>query len=119
LAQLVRGPSGKLFGDQGYISQTLFEELLGQNLRLVTKLRRNMKNKLMPLIDKILLQKRAVIETINDQLKNIFQIEHTRHRSLANCMVNLIAGLAAYTHRPMKPSIYASENQLQALNVLI
>ena len=51
--------------------------------------------------------------------KNISQIEHTRHRSLANCMVNLLAGLAAYTHRPMKPSIYASANQLKALNILI
>ncbi len=117
--QLVRGLSGKLFGDKGYLSQKLFEQLLEQNLQLVTKLRRNMKNKLMPLIDKILLRKRAVIETINDQLKNISQIEHTRHRSVANCMVNLLAGLAAYTHRPMKPSIYASESQLQALNVLI
>ena len=117
--QLVRGLSGKLFGDKGYISQQLFEALLKENLQLVTKLRRNMKNKLTPLIDKLLLRKRAIIETINDQLKNISQIEHTRHRSLANCMVNLLAGLAAYTHRPIKPSIYGSEKQLKALNILI
>ncbi len=103
--QLVRGLSGKLFGDKGYLSQKLFATLLEQNIQLVTKLRRNMKNKLMPLIDKLLLRKRAIIETINDQLKNISQIEHTRHRSIVNFLVNLLAGLAAYTHRPRKPSI--------------
>ena len=115
--QLVRGLSGKLFGERGYISQQLFEALLEENLHWVTKLRRNMKNKLMPLLDKLLLRKRAIIETLNDQLKNISQIEHTRHRSVANFMVNLLAGLAAYTHRPVKPSIYAAENQLKALNI--
>jgi hypothetical protein len=113
--QLVRGLSGKLFGDKGYISQKLFE----QNLQLVTKVRRNMKNKLMAMIDKLLLRKRAIIETINDQLKNISQIEHTRHRSLANFLVNLLAGVAAYTHQPMKPSIYHSENMPNILNVMI
>jgi hypothetical protein len=59
-----------------------------------------MVNRLMPLIDKILLRKRALIETIHDQLKNICQIEHSRHRSVNNFMVNLIAGLIAYTHQP-------------------
>jgi hypothetical protein len=111
--QLVRGLSGKLFGDKGYLSQKLFTTLLEQNLQLVTKLRRNMKNKLMPLIDKLLLRKRAIIETINDQLKNISQIEHTRHRSVANFLVNLLAGLAAYTHRPTKPSIYEAKRLLE------
>lgn len=117
--QLVRGLSGKLFGDRGYLSQHLFEALLEENIHLVTKLRRKMKNKLMPLINKLLLRKRAIIETINDQLKNISQIEHTRHRSTVNFMVNLIAGLAAYTHRPRKPSIYDSKNQPKELNYLV
>ncbi len=64
-----------------------------------------MKNKLMPVIDKILLRKRALIETVNDQLKNISQIEHTRHRSVTNFMVNIVAGLIAYTWQPKKPSL--------------
>ena len=86
--QLVKELWGKLFGDKGYLSQPLCEQLLEQELHLITKLRRNMQNKLMPLIDKLLLRKRAILETIVDQLKNISQIEHTRHRSLWNFMGN-------------------------------
>jgi hypothetical protein len=102
---LIQGLTGKLFGDKGYISKALFEALLGQELQLITKLRKNMANRLMPLFDKLMLRKRALIETVNDQLKNIGQIEHTRHRSVANFMVNLVAGLVAYTHQPKKPSL--------------
>jgi hypothetical protein len=79
---LVQTLIGKLVGDKGYISQKLFEELLKQGLQLITRIKKNMKNKLMPLVDKLLLRKRAVIESVNDQLKNISQIEHTRHRSV-------------------------------------
>ena len=64
-----------------------------------------MKNKLMPMIDKLLLRKRAIVESVNDQLKNIIQIEHSRHRSISNFMVNLIGGLAAYALQPKKPSL--------------
>ena len=113
---LVKGLTGKLFGDRGYISQKLFETLLEQDLQLITKLRKGMKNKLLPLADKLLLRKRALIETINDQLKNISQIEHTRHRSVINWMVTLLAGLVAYTHQPKKPSLNLSQNQLKLLN---
>ncbi len=96
---------GKLFADKGYISQKLFNQLLDEGVQLVTGIRKNMKNRLMPLQDKLLLRKRSIIETINDQLKNISQIEHTRHRSFYNFMVNLLAGLAAYCHQPKKPSL--------------
>ena len=72
---------------------------------LFTTLRSNMKQRLMTLGDKILLRKRSLIETINDQLKNISQIEHTRHRSPRNFLVNLLGGLVAYTHRKKKPSL--------------
>lgn len=114
--RLVKGLTGKLFGDRGYISQKLFEALLEQNLQLITTLRKTMRNKLIPLADKLLLRKRALIETIHDQLKNISQIEHTRHRSGVNAMVNLLAGLVAYTHQPKKPSLGLSQNQLKLLN---
>jgi hypothetical protein len=96
---------GKLFGDKGYISQKLFESLFVKDVQLITKLKTNMKNKLMPMFDKIMTRKRAIIESVNDQLKNISQIEHTRHRSTANFFVNLIAGLVAYTFREKKPSL--------------
>ncbi|SFI46041.1 transposase [Nitrosomonas sp. Nm34] len=69
--ELARSLSGKLFGDRGYISQTLFEQLWEQGVQLVTRVRKNMKNKLLPLFDKILLRKRSIIEGVNDQLKNI------------------------------------------------
>ena len=96
---------GKLFGDKGYLAQDLFEQLFARGLELITNIRKNMKNSLMRLEDKLLLRKRFIIETINDQLKNISQIEHTRHRKPANFAVNLLAGLIAYTHQPKKPSI--------------
>ena len=102
---LVKELFGKLFGDKGYLSQPLHDQLLAQDLQLITKLRRRMQNKLMPLLDKILLRKRAIVETIVDQLKNISQIEHTRHRSFFNMLGNLIAGLIAYSWRPTKPSL--------------
>jgi hypothetical protein len=105
---------GKLFGDRGYISSKLFEELLTQNLQLITKIRNNMKNKLMDIYDKILLRKRAIIETINDQLKNISQIEHTRHRSPANFLINLLSGLIAYCQQKKKPSLKLSKITLLA-----
>jgi hypothetical protein len=64
-----------------------------------------MKNSLMSMADKILLRKRSVIETVNDELKNICQVEHSRHRSVANFMTNLISGVIAYNFLPKKPSI--------------
>ena len=102
---LAKGIWGKLFGDKGYISAGLAKRLLNQDLELFTTLRSNMKQKLIKLADKLLLRKRAIIETVNDQLKNISQIEHTRHRSAGNFLINLLAGIAAYTHQPKKPSI--------------
>lgn len=97
---------GKLIADRGYISQALFEQLLETfNLQLITKLRKNMKNRLMPWMDKLLLRKRAIIESVIDQLKNISQIEHTRHRNPINAFINIIAGLIAYCHQPKKPSL--------------
>jgi len=97
---------GKLFGDKGYLSQELFEELFHKGITLFTKLRKNMKNKLIPLEDKLLLRKRAVIESVNDFLKNICQIEHSRHRSPLNFLANLVSGLIAYSFLPKKPSLH-------------
>jgi transposase len=109
---------GKLFGDKGYISQPLFEQLFDQGVQLITPIRKNMKNRLLPLMDKLLLRKRSIIETINDQLKNISQIAHTRHRSPTNFLVNLIPGLIAYTHQPKKPSLNLSDQDLAMLPIL-
>lgn len=96
---------GKLVGDKGYISQTLFEKLMQRGLKLITKLRKNMKNRFLEMEDKLLLRKRAIIETVNDQLKNISNIEHSRHRSLWNFLGNLASGLIAYCWKEKKPSL--------------
>lgn len=108
---------GKLFADKGYISKKLVEILFTDGVQLVTGIRNNMKNCLMSMNDKIMLRKRSVIETVNDELKNICQVEHSRHRSFVNFIVNLIAGLAAYSFFPKKPSIRyetVKTNQLYA-----
>src|SRR5579859_4138605 len=104
--RLVRRLFGNLFGDRGYITQDLAADLLvTQGLHLITKLRKNMHNRLVDVGDRLLLRKRALIETIVDELKNVCQIEHSRHRSPLNFLVNLMAGLIAYCHLPKKPSL--------------
>lgn len=109
---LVKDLFGKLFGDKGYISQPLFEQLFTNGVQLITKLKKGMKERLMSQFDKLLLRKRGISETVNDQLKNISQIEHTRHRSVYNFFVNLIAGLVAYTFREKKPSLHLRDRHL-------
>lgn len=101
---------GKLFGDKGYISKDLFEQLFIDGVHLITKIKKNMKNSLMLLQDKIALRKRALIETVNDELKNICQVEHTRHRSFDNFVTNLLSVLIAYSFFDKKPSINLQEN---------
>jgi len=96
---------GSLYADKGYVSKELVALLFEQGLHLVTGIRNNMKNVMMTMKDKILLRKRSVIETINDQLKNIAQAEHSRHRSFGNFITNLIASLIAYSFQEKKPSI--------------
>jgi hypothetical protein len=96
---------GKLFADKGYISEKLAQILFVNDIHLITNIRNNMKNCLMTMHDKITLRKRSVIETVNDELKNICQLEHSRHRSFTNFIVNMIAGLIAYDFLPKKPSI--------------
>jgi hypothetical protein len=112
---LVKRLFGKLFGDKGYLSQPLFEQLKQHGVQLITAVRANMKNRLMLIHDKLLLRKRYIIETINDQLKNQSQIEHSRHRSPVNFMTNLLGGLIAYMHQPKKPAISWSTQQAKTL----
>ena len=116
--QLAKRLFGKLVGDKGYLSQALFEQLWQQNVQLITALKAKMKNRLLPLMDKLLLRKRYIIETINDQLKNVSQIEHSRHRSPVNFVVNLLAGLIAYTWQPKKPAIRWSTREAKALALI-
>jgi hypothetical protein len=106
---------GKLFGDKGYISQELFLKLYEKGLEIITRLKRNMKNKLISLVDKILLRSRGVIESVNNKLKSCCQIEHHRHRSRWNFLVNLISGLVAYAYDPCKPKVQLTKKEKQNL----
>jgi transposase len=115
VAKLARGLYGKLFGDRGYISQALQAVLSQQGLQLITKIKKNMKQRLLSVWDQLLLRKRALIETINDQLKNICQIEHSRHRSPANFLVNVMAALIAYTYKEKLPSLNLRVKELDKL----
>lgn len=103
--KLLKNIKGKLCADKGYIGQELFENLFLNGIQLVIKIKNNMKNSLMSIADKILLRKRALIETLNDELKNITQIEHSRHRSFNNFIANSLSAIAAYCFFEKKPAI--------------
>jgi Transposase DDE domain len=96
---------GKVFGDKGYINKALADLLFDDGIQLITAVRRNMKQKALSNEEKLLLRKRSVIETVNDELKNICQVEHTRHRSVAGFILNIMGAIAAYSFFPKKPSI--------------
>lgn len=105
LKLMIKGLFGKVFGDRGYISQALFLELLEQGIFMVTRVKKNMKNKLMSLIDKVLLLKRALIESVFAKIKLLGKFEHSRHRSVTNAFVHMVAALISYQLSPNKPSI--------------
>ncbi len=96
---------GKLVADKGYIGWNIFQRLFVDGIQIVTKLKSNMKGALMNVSDRLLLRKRAIIETVNDELKNIAQVEHSRHRSFDNFIVNILGAIAAYCMFPKKPCI--------------
>lgn len=112
--RFIEAVKGKLYGDKGYISKELANILFVDGLHLITSIRNNMRNCLMELKDKIMLRKRSVIETINDELKNMCQVEHSRHRSFGNFITNMLSGLIAYSFFPKKPAIkYQAVNSAQ------
>ena len=105
---LVEKLFGYFFGDKAYLSKKMFSKLYERGLKLVTKVRSNMKNKLMDPFEKLMLRSRGVIESVNNRLKNGCQIEHHRHRSPINFLANLFGGMIAYQLQPTKPSLYLS-----------
>ena len=111
IKNLTKRLHGKLFGDKGYLSNPLFKSLFAKGVRLFTKLKKKMKGAMLLLEDKLLLNKRGVIESVNDILKNGCHIQHTRHRSPVNFIANIIAGLIAYSFLEKKPSLRRRSNQ--------
>jgi hypothetical protein len=105
ITEMTKELFGKLFGDKGYISKALSDLLWGNGIQLITTVKKNMKSKALSNEEKLLLRKRSVIETVNDELKNICQVEHTRHRSINGFLLNIMGAIAAYSFFPKKPSI--------------
>lgn len=104
--RLLQSVFGKVFADRGHVSQVLSEQLLQEKgIEFFAQPKKNMKDRSMRLHDKLLSRYSSIVETIIDQLKNISQIEHSRHRSPVNFCVNLLCGLIAYCHQPKKPSL--------------
>jgi len=114
LEEITQHLTGKLYADKGYISRAVFSKLWQRGLHLITGIRRNMKNHLMPLADKLMLRRRFVIETVLDTLKCGMGLEHSRHRSVTNAMVHVLSCLVAYAFRPGKPSISLRAQQIEA-----
>ena len=103
--KVFKGIAQRGFGDKGYIGKNLFQRLFVDGIQLITKLKSNMKGALMSVSDRLLLRKRAIIETVNDELKNIALVEHSRHRCFDNFIVNPLGAIAAYCLFPKKPCI--------------
>ena len=103
--KFLKNIKGKLCADKVYIGQALFENLFLNGIH-------NMRNSLMSIADRILLRKRALIETANDELKNIAQIEYSRHRSFSNVIANSLSAIAAYCFFEKKPAIFINDGQL-------
>ena len=116
--EMVQGLRGKAFADRGYISKKRTQTLMERGLQLFTKVKKNMKSKFISTVDKVLLQKRAIIESVNNILKNSCQIEHHPHRSRWNFLSNLMARLACYCLNPNKPKLFFSKKEIQKLGVL-
>jgi hypothetical protein len=116
---MCQGLFGKLFGDKGYISSKLFNELFAKGVNLITRLKHNMKNKLISLWDKLLLRRRGLIESVHNRLKNGAQIEHHRHRSPRNFITNLLGGLTAYQVNPNKPTLDLRKNEEAAFRNIL
>lgn len=112
MRRLFKGSKGKVYGDKGFISKSITEEFLNKGLQIITKIRSNMKNKLMFRQDSFLLSKRGIIETVFDIMSAVCDIDHSRHRSPRNAFTNLFAGIVAYAYLDKLPSIISKKMKL-------
>ena len=115
IPDLCKNLTGKLYADKGYIGKDLSQKLKESDIDLVTTVRKNMKATAISAFDRAMLSKRYIIETVNDQLKNISQIEHSRHRSETGFMLNVISGIVAYCLKKLKPRIKLSDSDLSVM----
>jgi len=109
---LTKNVYGKLFGDKGYLGKSLFKKLWEKGIKMITKIRKNMKNKPMEMLDKMLLRKRGTIESVINVLKKFFSVGHTRHRNPIGLVNNICSGLIAYAFKAGKPSICPTDDYI-------
>ncbi len=109
--KLMANLKGIAAGDKGYLGQELADDLAKHYLKFITKLRKNMKKKMLSAFEKFFLKQRGIVETIIDQLINLYHVEHSPHRSPINFLVNTVGALVAYTWRPNKPGIKVDKIQ--------
>lgn len=107
---MVKDIAAKLIGDKGYLSKKLFQELFAGGVTLITKIKKNMKNYLMEMSDKLMLMRRSFIETIFSSMKSLNTLIHHRHRCPINAFAHLLAGLISYQLRHDKPSLHSLTN---------
>jgi Transposase DDE domain len=117
-AKMMKDLKGKIYGDKGYIGKKEFLQLLDQGLILITGVKKNMKNRLLELWDKILLKKRSLIESVYNIMKNTLHLEHSRHRSSINGGIYYITTLIAYCWKPNKPQIKFTKREMQLMQAL-
>jgi hypothetical protein len=116
--EMMKDLVGKIFADKGYIGKKEFLALLEKGLILVTGIKKNMKNRLLAIWDKILLKKRSLIESVFNIMKNILHLEHSRHRSVVNAGIYYITTLIAYCWKPNKPKIKFNKEETELLEAL-
>jgi len=117
-AEMMKDLVGKIFADKGYIGKKEFTQLLEKGLILITGIKKNMKNRLLEMWDKILLKKRSLIESIFNIMKNTLHLEHSRHRSVINAGIYMITTLIAYCWKPTKPQIQFNKQETQLLQAV-
>jgi len=117
--KLMQGLFGKVYADKGYISKQLRERLYERGIELFTPVRKNMKQQLLEVWDKLMLRKRVLVESVIDQLKNVSQLEHSRHRNPLHFFVHLLCGLIAYCFQPKKPSLNIDRAHLQGAMITL
>ena len=115
---LLKDVFGNVYADKGYISKKLFTELFERGIKLVTAIKKNMKNKLICMYESLFLRKRSLIESVNNLLKNDHQILHHRHRSIWGFLTNVMASITAYSMRKNKPSLSLSKSEISDLCLL-
>lgn len=116
--KMTRGLQGWLFADKGYIGKKLADCLFDKGIELITRVKKNMKAQFLEPIRQCWLDKRGIVETVIDQMKSIFHIQHTRHRSPMNFLANVLAGLMAYALKPKKPTVSFAKNITQKVALI-